>query len=64
MPNMKDLPFSVNELCPIIKFFKSRSKVTFWYHRKGLVIRNTHAKYENLISKDKKVMAPVKVFQK
>ena len=34
------------------------------YHRKGLVIMNTHAKYESSISKDKKVMTNLKVFQK
>ena len=35
-----------------------------WYRRKGLVTRNTHAKYESPISYDEKVMASVKVFQK
>ena len=30
----------------------------------GLVIRNTHAKYESPISQDKKVMPNNKVFQK
>ena len=34
----------------------------FRYRWKGLVIRITHAKYERLISKGKKVMANVKVF--
>ena len=103
MPNMKALPLSTNELWPMLKFFKSRSKVTvkvkcskfmdpserpchkeytcqiwkpyllaqtsydqcwsfskvgqrslsrsnvqnLWNHQKGLVIRNTHAKYES-----------------
>ena len=67
---MKALPLSINELWPMLKFFKSRSKVTvkatccLWYCWKGLVIRNTHAKYEYLISYDRKVMANVKVFQK
>ena len=32
------------------------------YHRKGLVIRSTYAKYERTISNIKKVMANVKVF--
>ena len=42
---------------------RSRSQVqNLWYRWKGLVIRITHAKYERLISKDKKVMANVKVF--
>ena len=44
---------------------RSRSHVqNSWYNWKGLVIRNTHAKYESFISKDKIVMANVKVFQK
>ena len=42
---------------------RSHAKI-LWYHWKGLVIRNTHAKYESFISKDKIVMANVKVFQK
>ena len=53
----------------MLKFFKSRSKVIvkvtsskLWYHWKGLVIRITHAKYERLICKSKKVMGNVKVF--
>ena len=42
---------------------RSRSQVqNLWYHWKGLVIRITHAKYERLLSKDKKVMTNVKVF--
>ena len=35
-----------------------------WFHHKGLVIRYTHAKYENPISDNKKVIANVKVFSK
>ena len=42
---------------------QSRSQVqNLWYRWKGLVIRFTHVKYERLISKGKKVMANVKVF--
>ena len=45
---------------------RSRSKVTVkvttWYHRKGLVTRNTHAKYQSSILNSAKVMAKVKVF--
>ena len=37
-------------------------KVTTWYHRKGLVTRNTHAKYQSSICNSAKVMAKVKVF--
>ena len=36
----------------------------YGYRWKGLVIRITHAKYERLISKGKKVIANVKVFSK
>ena len=45
---------------------RSRSRLhvpNLWYHWKGFVIRNTHTKYESFISKDKKVMANVKVFK-
>ena len=55
----------------MLKFFKSRTKVMvnvthtkLWYNRKGLVIRNTQAKYESPISYDKKVMVIVKDFLK
>ena len=42
---------------------RSRSHVhNSWYRWNGLVIRNTHAKYERPISKGKKVIANVKVF--
>ena len=42
---------------------RSRSKdQNVWYRWKGLFIRITHAEYERLISKGKKVMANVKVF--
>ena len=37
-------------------------KVTTWYHRKGLVTRNIHAKYQSSICNSAKVMAKVKVF--
>ena len=40
----------------------TRSKIS--YHVKGLVIRNTHVKYESPTSYDIKVIANVKVFQK
>ena len=44
----------------------SRSKVTVkvtpWYHRKGLVTKNTHAKYQSSTCNRAKVMAKVKVF--
>ena len=33
-----------------------------WYHQKGLVTRNTHAKYQSSIYNSAKVMAKVKVF--
>ena len=55
----------------MLKFFKSRSKVTarshvqnLWFRWKGLVIRYTHAKYESPISYNKEVMVNVKVFSK
>ena len=67
---MKDLSHRKKKLWPMLKFFKSRSKVTvkvthvqnLWFRREGLVIRYTHAKYESPISYNKKVMANVKVF--
>ena len=37
-------------------------KVTTWYHRKGLVTKNTHAKYQSSTCNSEKVMAKVKVF--
>ena len=37
-------------------------KVTTWYHWKGLVTKNTHAKYQSSICYSAKVMAKVKVF--
>ena len=37
-------------------------KVTTWYHRKGLVTKNTHAKYQSSTCNSAKVMAKVKVF--
>ena len=44
----------------------SRSKVTVnvtaWYHWKGLVTKNTHAKCQSSICNSAKVMAKVKVF--
>ena len=71
MPNVKALSHRIKQLWPMLKFFKSRSKVTvkvtcsnLWLRRKGLVISYTHAKYDSPISYKKKVMANVKVFQK
>ena len=37
-------------------------KVTTWYHPKGLVTKNTHAKYQSSTFNSAKVMAKVKVF--
>ena len=34
-----------------------------WYHRKGVVIRNTHAKYESPTSEGEKVISKPKVWQ-
>ena len=55
MPNMNALSLRMKKLWPMLKIFKSRSKVkvtcsTFMTLSKGLVIRNTHAKYESPIS--------------
>ena len=69
---MKALSHRRKKLWPMLKFFSkvghrslSRSHVqNLWLHRKGLVIRYTHAKYESPISYNKKVMANVKVFFK
>ena len=59
------------KLCPLLKFSKvdqsSRSRSQgkkLWSNVKGLVIRNTHVKYESPTSYGLKVMANVKVFQK
>ena len=56
LPNMKALSLRIKMLRLMIKFVRSRSKVTvkvtcskFMYHRKGLVIRNADAKYESPI---------------
>ena len=71
MSNMNVLYLRMKKLWPMLKIFKSRSKVTvkvtcskFMVLLEGLVIRNTHAKYESPISQDKKVMPNNKVFQK
>ena len=37
-------------------------KVMTWYHRKGLVTKNTHTKYQSSTCYSAKVMAKVKVF--
>ena len=72
MPNMKTVCLMERKLCAKLKFSKCRSKVdhgqghvikNLWYRQKGLVIRNTHAKYESPMSNGKKVMCRVKVFQ-
>ena len=49
----------------MLKFFKSRSKVTVKVTSSKFMVqleRSTHAKYERLISQNKKIMANVKVF--
>ena len=69
MPNMKALSHRIKKLWPMLKFFKSRSKIKVKVtcskfmvplerscHKfcwKGLVIRYTHAKYESPISYNK-----------
>ena len=56
----------VRNLCADLKFSKWRSRSrdqNLWYYQKGLVIRNTHAKYESPMFNGKKVMCRVKVFQ-
>ena len=72
MPNMKVLCLMVRKLCAKLKFSKCKSKVTvgqghviknLWYHQKGLVIRNKHAKYESPMSNGKTVMCRVKAIQ-
>ena len=71
LPNMKALSLRIKKLWLMTKFLevdqRSRSRLhvqNLLYRRKGLVIMNTHAKYESPISKDKKVMTNLKVFQK
>ena len=66
MPNMKIPSLRIKKLWPMLKFFKSRSKVMVkvtcsWYRLQGLVIRNNHAKYESPFSCGKKVIQNVKV---
>ena len=54
----------------MLKFLKSGSNFKvkrsqgqkFWYQKKGLVIKNTHVKYESSITYHSKDMANVKVF--
>ena len=41
---------------------RSKVKVTTWYHRKGLVTKDTHAKYQSSNCNSAKVMTKVKVF--
>ena len=61
----------VGKLCAELEFFsnvgqRSRSRScdqNLWYHRKGLVIKNTPAQYKSPMSNGKKVMCRVKVFQ-
>ena len=69
IPYMNALSLRIKQLWPMLKIFKSRSKVMvkvtcskFIILSKDLVIRNTHAKYERPISWDKKVMANDNVF--
>ena len=55
MPNMNALSLRMKKLWPILRTFKSRSKVkvtcsTLMALSKGIVIRNTHAKYGSPIS--------------
>ena len=57
MPNMNSLSLRIKKLWPILKIFKSRSNVMVkvtcskvMVLSEGLVIRNTHAKYESPIS--------------
>ena len=40
---------------------RSKVKVTTWYHWKGLVTKNTHAKYQSSTCNTAKVLAKVKV---
>ena len=43
---------------------RSRSRAqNLWYHRKGVVIRNTHTKYESPGSEGEKVISKPKVWQ-
>ena len=60
MSNIKAVCLMARKLCAKLKFSKCRSKVTHdqnvWYHGKGVVIRNTHAKYESPTSEGKKVI--------
>ena len=70
MPSMKALAVIIKTLWPLFKFYseegqrsQSRSKVqNLWYHWIGLIKRNTHAKNNSFISKDKKVMVNVNDF--
>ena len=65
MPNINAQSLAVRKLWAV---FKSRSKVTvkshvcqnLCYHWKGHVLRNTFAKYESLISYDKKLRQMIK----
>ena len=55
MPNMNALFLRMKKLWPMLKLFKSRSKVkvtcsTFMALSTGLAVRNTHAKYKSPIS--------------
>jgi hypothetical protein len=68
---MKALSLTIQNIWPMLKFFKSgsnfRVKVTrskIWYQEKGLVTRNTHMKYESPITCHSEDMANVNVFEK
>ena len=67
---MKALPLMLFKLWLMLKFFKSRSKfkvkVTsqkLWSHVKGLVIKNTHVKYESPTSYAFKLWLMLKFFK-
>ena len=67
--NMKSISLLVSKLWPRLTFFKSRSNFNVNVTRsrimvpvKGLVIGNTHMKYESSIFNCLKVLAKVKVF--
>ena len=58
---MKALCLMVRKLCFPDVGQRSRSCAQHvWYHRKGLVIMNTHATYESPIFKGKKVISKPK----
>ena len=67
---MKASSLRIKKLWLMIKFVRSRSKVTvkvtcskFIYHQKGLVIRNTDAKNKALSVRIRKLWPKVKFFK-